>query len=217
MKCASGSLPKPFALSVVIAVLGAASARAQEPAPAAPSGAEVAAPPPAAAPEPPAAPPPSAADAAAEAKDDEEDDDDKRNANGPRQEEVTSVSPQASGFDGDAWGDDGSQMNAGPLSFRLALQTRYRETWPVASGNMQPGIALREDVLAQEGDGFKLQRFLMRMAVTPVPWLSFKGTLDFAKLRGSNVDDVVKQALATLACSRSPIRSSSSIRCLSTS
>jgi hypothetical protein len=39
---------------------------------------------------------------------------------------------------------------------------------------------------------------LMRMAVTPKPWLSFKGTLDFAKLRGSNVSDVIKQALATL-------------------
>jgi hypothetical protein len=80
----------------------------------------------------------------------------------------------------------------------LALQTRYRETWPAASGNMQPGIALREDVLAQDDDGFKLQRFLMRMAVTPKPWLSFKGTLDFGKLRGSNVSDVIKQALATL-------------------
>lgn len=108
------------------------------------------------------------------------------------------MSPQAQGFDGDAWGDDGSELAAGPLTFRLALQTRYRETFPVASGNDQPGIALREDVLAQDGDGFKLQRFLMRMAVAPKPWLSFKGTLDFAKLRGSNASDVVKQAFATL-------------------
>jgi len=155
---------------------------------------------------PPAAPATAAPRAKAKGDDDDKADDDDADDNsngetpaaGPRRDEVMGVSPQASGFDGDAWGDEGSQLAAGLLTFRLALQTRYRETWPVASGNMQPGIALREDVLAQDDDGYKLQRFLMRMAVTPKPWLSFKGTLDFAKLRGSNVSDVIKQALATL-------------------
>jgi len=222
MKCASGALPSVFALSVVLTVLGAAAAGAQEqaplvsPTPIAPSAAAGAAEPPAAAAPPAAAPPPTPAQqptapppaATAEASRTEDataagDDDDADSENGdtaaagPRRDEV-GVSPQASGFDGDAWGDEGSQMAAGPLTFRLALQTRYRETFPVASGNPQASIALREDVLAQDDDGFKLQRFLMRLAVTPKPWLSFKGTLDFAKLRGSNVSDVIKQALATL-------------------
>jgi hypothetical protein len=136
-----------------------------------------------------------------DAEDDDKDDDKagpRATPEDPQHESMMGVSPQAQGFDGDAWGDDASQLAAGPLTFRLALQTRYRETFPVASGDMRTGIALREDVLAQEDDGFKLQRFLMRMAVTPKPWLSFKGTLDFAKLRGSDVSDVVKQALATL-------------------
>jgi hypothetical protein len=157
--------------------------------------------------------PPSAASASAGAapvaapadKDDDDDEDDdkddrpnKASQAGPQRDDVTGVSPQAQGFDGDAWGDESSQLAAGLLTFRLALQTRYRETWTVASGNLGPGIALREDVLAQDDDGFKLQRFLMRMTVTPKPWLSFKGTLDFARLRGSDVSDVVKQAIATL-------------------
>lgn len=137
--------------------------------------------------------------------DDDEDDKDDKEASGPRaeptedkREDVTGVSPQAQGFDGDAWGDDASQLAAGPLTFRLALQTRYRDTFPVASGDMRQSIVVREDVLAQEDDGFKLQRFLLRMAVTPKPWMTFKGTLDFAKLRGSDVSNVVKQAIATL-------------------
>jgi hypothetical protein len=150
----------------------------------------------------PVADPPGAQNAKPE-DDDDDDDDDRGNGNGnqatdSKRDDVTGVSPQSSGFDGDAWGDDSSQMAAGPLTFRLALQTRYRETFTEPSGNMRTGIPLREDVLAQEADGFALQRFLLRMAVTPKPWLSFKGTLDFAKLRGSDVSNVLKQAFATL-------------------
>lgn len=128
--------------------------------------------------------------------DDDDDDDGSPRADAKR-EDVMGVSPQASSFDGDAWGDDDSQLRAGPLTFRLALQTRYRETWASASRSTMPTVALRENVLAEDGDGFELGRFLLRMAVTPKPWLSFKGTLDFAKLR-DNVENVVKQAIATL-------------------
>lgn len=124
----------------------------------------------------------------------DEDADDDGHSNGG----VAGVSPQAQSFDGDPWGDDSSDLAAGPLTFRLALQTRYRETFAKASQSTRAGFALREDVLVQDGDGFKLQRFLMRMEVEPKKWLRFKGTLDFAKLRGSNVSNVVKQAIATL-------------------
>jgi hypothetical protein len=113
-------------------------------------------------------------------------------------DEDVGVSAQAQTFDGDAWGDDTARLAAGPLTFRVALQTRYRHTFAEASRDTRPGFALREDVLARDGDGFKLQRFLLRMAITPKRWLSFKGTLDFAKLTGSDVSNVVKQALATL-------------------
>jgi hypothetical protein len=223
MKCASGSPLSLFALTVGLTALGfVGSARGQEPAaPGSPTAIAQAtptseAPPAASEPQPaaPAAPPAAAAASSVKpaentdkpAADDNGDDDENDNGNGnastdgTRRDDVIGVSTQSQGFDGDPWGDDGSQMAAGPLTFRLALQTRYRETFPVASGNMEEAFVVREDVLAQDGDGFRLQRFLMRMAVTPAltPWLSFKGTLDFAKLRGSNVSNVVKQALATL-------------------
>lgn len=214
MKCASRVLPKLFALSVVLTALSSATARAQEPAPIvqpAPESPAVADPQPAAA-EParapklmPAAAPAQVASsnkATAKNEDDDDDDDDNSSTSAaePRRDEQLGVSRQSSSFDGDAWGDEGSQLTAGPLTFRLALQTRYRETFAANSANMTPTIALREEVLTQDNDGFRLQRFLLRMAVTPptMPWLSFKGTLDFAKLRGSNVSNVVKQALATL-------------------
>lgn len=113
-------------------------------------------------------------------------------------DDIIGVSPQAQSFDGDPWGDDTSRLAAGPLTFRLALQTRYRETFAERSHNPRQGFALREDVLAADGDGFQLQRFLLRMEVAPKTWLRFKGTLDFAKLRGSNVSNVVKQAIASL-------------------
>jgi hypothetical protein len=199
MKFGSGSLLR---VAVGVVLLAAAPAFAQTP-PAEDASAPVATPPPPAAepvpaPEP---PPPAAAPAqldVVKAADDNDDDDDDGNKREPPRDDVMGVSPQASGFDGDAWGDEGSTMHAGPLTFRLALQTRYRETFATPSGDMRLGVPLREMVLAEEDDGFKLQRFLMRMSVTPKPWLSFKGTLDFAKLRGSDVSDVVKQAIATL-------------------
>ena len=89
-------------------------------------------------------------------------------------------------------------MTAGPLSFRVLLQTRYEHTFAEASRNPAPGYALREDVLVRDGDGYSLQRLFFRMAANPLPWVEFKTILDFAKLRGSDVSNVLKQAYITL-------------------
>jgi hypothetical protein len=103
-----------------------------------------------------------------------------------------------SNFEGDPWGDEPANIVAGPLSFRVLLQTRYEDTFAKPSQNPRLGYATAEDVLVNDGDGFSLQRFFFRMAAEPAPWLGFKAILDFAKLRGSDVSNVVKQAYATL-------------------
>lgn len=142
-------------------------------------------PPPAAAVEPAPAPaaapaaPPSAADAAPEPK------------------PALKPNHPADSFTGDPFGDDlaGTSL-AGPLSFRVLMQTRYRHSYTTASTNARPGYALREDVLARQNDGFELQRLFLRIASDPLPELGFKAILDFAKL--DNPENVLKQAYATL-------------------
>ena len=113
-------------------------------------------------------------------------------------DEEAGPSPQPSSFEGDAWGDEQGKLNAGPLSFRILLQTRYEHTYAESSENTRVGYALREDVLVRDGDGYGLQRLFFRMAANPLPWVEFKTILDFAKLRGSDVSNVLKQAYFTL-------------------
>lgn len=97
---------------------------------------------------------------------------------------------------GDPFGDELTGATAGPLSFRALLQTRYRHTLARASRDSRPGYALRQDVLARDGDGFQLQRLFLRVASEPLPELSFKVILDFAKL--DKPENVLKQAYATV-------------------
>jgi hypothetical protein len=102
-------------------------------------------------------------------------------------------------FEGDAWGEEGpGPATVGPLSFRVLLQPRYEHTFAESSQSMRFGYPIREDVLVHEGDGFSLQRFFFRIAADPSPLVSFKAILDFSKLRGSDVSNVLKQAYATL-------------------
>ncbi|HVY28133.1 MAG TPA: hypothetical protein VHB79_16360 [Polyangiaceae bacterium] len=100
-------------------------------------------------------------------------------------------------FTGDPFGDDLAGTNvAGPLSFRVLMQTRYRQSYTEPSTNARPGYAVREDILAREDDGFDLQRLFLRIASDPLPEVGFKAILDFAKL--NNPENVLKQAYTTL-------------------
>ena len=99
-------------------------------------------------------------------------------------------------FTGDPFGDEMSGTAAGPLSFRVLLQTRYRQTFAQHSHNPRPNYPLREDVLVHDGDGFDLQRLFLRVGADPLPELGFKAILDFSKL--NNPDNVLKQAYATV-------------------
>ena len=99
-------------------------------------------------------------------------------------------------FTGDPFGDEMSGLAAGPLSFRVLLQTRYRQTFAKNSKNPRSGYALRENNLVRDGDGFDLQRLFLRIAAEPLPELGFKAILDFSKL--NNPENVLKQAYATV-------------------
>jgi hypothetical protein len=99
-------------------------------------------------------------------------------------------------FTGDPFGDEMSGTAAGPLSFRVLFQTRYRQTFATKSHNPRGNYALREDTLVHDADGFDLQRLFLRIGADPLPELGFKAILDFAKL--NNPENVLKQAYATV-------------------
>jgi hypothetical protein len=113
-------------------------------------------------------------------------------------EQLADAPQSGDSFEGDPWGDEPASLVAGPLSLRVLLQTRYEHSFAASSNNPRMGYALREDVLLRDGDGFSLQRFFFRMAADPSPLLGFKAILDFSKLRGSDVSNVLKQAYGTL-------------------
>jgi hypothetical protein len=107
--------------------------------------------------------------------------------------------PIAQSFVGDAWADDEAPLKLGLFSFRVLLQTRYDQTFAATSSNPNPNLALRENVLVRDGDGFSLQRFFFRIAAVPNQYIAFKSILDLSKLKGSNVSNVLKQAFMQLS------------------
>lgn len=113
--------------------------------------------------------------------------------------ELPSVAPLPQNFVGDAWADEPTPMTLGPWSFRVLLQTRYEHTYARASVDPRAGYAVREDVLAHDGDGLSVQRFFLRIAAVPSDYVSFKSILDLSKLRGSDVSNVLKQAYMLLS------------------
>lgn len=107
--------------------------------------------------------------------------------------------PIAQGYVGDAWADEETPLAAGIFTFRVLLQTRYEHTFAADSSNPAASLALRENVLARDGDGLSVQRFFLRIAATPNEYIGFKSILDLSKLRGSDVSNVLKQAFMQLS------------------
>ena len=103
-----------------------------------------------------------------------------------------------SGSSGDPWGDGQKGIAVGPLTLRFLLQTRYVATFAEPSTNSRPSYAVREEYIAQQGDGWKVNRLFLRLAAEPSPYLGAKMILDFAELMSDNADGMVKQAYVTL-------------------
>lgn len=97
---------------------------------------------------------------------------------------------------GDPWGDTGA---LGIISLRAFLQVRYTTTLAEKSRNSRESYRVREENLAQQGDGFSIQRAMLRISSDPVQYVGFKMVLDFAQLIDNDPEDVVKQAYTRLS------------------
>src|SRR5689334_1561548 len=65
---------------------------------------------------------------------------------------------------GDPFGEQGGGAEFGPISLRAMVQARYAATFAAASTNPRPDYVVRENYLAQQGDGWGLNRFFLRIA-----------------------------------------------------
>jgi hypothetical protein len=122
-----------------------------------------------------------AEDRSGEAKADDEEDD---------EEETT----KRASIPGDPFGDVGE---GGLLSLRALFQVRYISTFARASTNERASYRVRENWLAQEDDGFSLNRIFLRVASDPSEYFSFKAVVDFGELVENDPEDTLKQAYVT--------------------
>lgn len=96
---------------------------------------------------------------------------------------------------GDPWGDPDSLS---VISLRALMQTLYSTTFASKSEAERISYRVREDSLAEKGDGWELRRLLVRLSSDPSVYFGFKAVLDFAELVSNDPEDVVKQAYTTL-------------------
>lgn len=97
---------------------------------------------------------------------------------------------------GDPWGEERGGAELGVISLRAMLQARYTATFASPSTNVRPDYVVRENYLVQQGDGWSLNRFFLRIAGDPSELVGLKAILDFAELAEDNADGTVKQAYA---------------------
>jgi hypothetical protein len=116
----------------------------------------------------------------------------------PQEDETADELPSGRAVPGDPWGEERGGAVVGPLSFRAMLQARYTATFAKSSTNVRPDYVVRENYLAEQGDGFGLNRFFLRIAGDPSELVGLKAILDFAELADDNAEGTVKQAYATL-------------------
>jgi hypothetical protein len=110
--------------------------------------------------------------------------------------DVDSMSRRA--LPGDPFGEEKGGAELGPISLRAMLQARYTATFAAPSTNPSPDYVVRENYLAQQGDGWSLNRFFLRISGDPSELVGLKAILDFAELAEGNADGTVKQAYAIL-------------------
>jgi hypothetical protein len=99
---------------------------------------------------------------------------------------------------GDPFGEEKGGAELGPISLRAMLQARYTATFAAASTNPRPDYVVRENYLVQQGDGWSLNRFFLRISGDPSELVGLKAILDFAELAEGNAEGTVKQAYAIL-------------------
>ena len=99
------------------------------------------------------------------------------------QDEVYGVPRHVTTTVGDAFGDDSDA----PTDMRLLVQARWGVTQPISS-------RVGERAIAQEPDGWVLNRAMWRVSARPIAQVSAKVLLDFASLRTGDTVQTVKLA-----------------------
>jgi hypothetical protein len=99
---------------------------------------------------------------------------------------------------GDPFGGHGSGLRVGFLQFRFLGQIRYGRTFSADSKNASASYRVAENDLARDGDGVRLNRFFVRLAADPLPYLQLKTIIDLAEFVHDNADSAVKQAFVEL-------------------
>jgi hypothetical protein len=107
----------------------------------------------------------------------------------PNQDDLTDSMP------GDPWGD---AQGLSVISLRALFQMRYTTTFAADSDSSRASYVVREENLAQQGDGWAVNRLFLRLSSDPVKYVGFKSVLDFSELLDGDPEDVVKQAYAVL-------------------
>jgi hypothetical protein len=99
---------------------------------------------------------------------------------------------------GDPFGEERGGAELGPISLRAMLQARYTATFASKSTSVRPDYVVRENYLAQQGDGWGLNRFFLRVQGDPSELVGLKAILDFAELAAGDAEGTVKQAYAII-------------------
>ncbi len=101
----------------------------------------------------------------------------------------------AFGTSGDPFGDT---IRGEVLSFRLLLQARYADEWPVSQPRDNSIEGDRDIVNATENDGWRMNRLFLRAIAKPRKWIQGRLLLDFAELRWGSRRGTVKLAYLVL-------------------
>jgi hypothetical protein len=99
------------------------------------------------------------------------------------------------GTSGDPFGDT---IRGEVLSFRLLLQARYADEWPVSQPRDNSIEGDRDIVNATENDGWRMNRLFLRAIAKPRKWIQGRLLLDFAELRWGSRRGTVKLAYLVL-------------------
>jgi hypothetical protein len=97
---------------------------------------------------------------------------------------------------GDPWGDP---KTASIITLRLLMQTRYTSTFGAESQSSRASYVEREELLAENNDGWGIERLMLRLSSDPVKYIGFKAVLDFSELISGDPEDVVKQGYTTIS------------------
>lgn len=114
-----------------------------------------------------------------------------RDANGDAVDDDVSMF----GTSGDPFGDT---IRGEVLSFRLLMQARFADEWPVSQPRDNSIEGERDVANATENDGWRMNRLFLRAIAKPRKWVQGRLLLDFAELRWGSRRGTVKLAYLVL-------------------